>query len=169
MRHGKKFNHLGRTSSHRKATLQNMSVALITHKRITTKLAKAKALRPYLEPLVTKAKANSMHARRVIFDYLQDKNAVKELFGPILIAIGERPGGYLRIIRMGYRKGDGAQMAMIEFVDFNETYNPNDGEVPGKKRTRRSGGGRTRRGGGSGGGQKTAAATATATSSQEEE
>lgn len=159
MRHGKKFNHLGRTASHRKATLQNLSVALITHKRITTTLAKAKALRPFLEPLVTKAKANNMHARRVVFDYLQDKYAVKELFGPVLIAVGDRPGGYLRIIRMGFRKGDGAQMAMIEFVDFNETYNPNDGNVPGQKKTRRSGG-RTRRGGG-GGSKAQAAATAT--------
>lgn len=165
MRHAKKFNHLGRTSSHRKATLQNMSVALITHKRITTTLAKAKALRPHLEPIITKSKANNMHARRVVFEYLQDKEAVKELFGPILIAIGERPGGYLRVIRMGFRKGDGAQMAMIEFVDFNETYNPNDGEVPGKKRTRRSS--RTRRG--KGAGAKGASAAAAVTDSGQEE
>ncbi len=164
MRHGKKFNHLGRTTAHRKATLQNMSVALIKHKRITTTLAKAKALRPHLEPIITKSKANSMHARRVVFEYLQDKDAVKELFGPILVTIGDRPGGYLRVIRMGLRKGDGAQMAMIEFVDFNETYAPNDGEVPGKKRTRR--GSRTRRGGS--GGEKGAAA-ATATDSKQEE
>ncbi|MBY5959328.1 50S ribosomal protein L17 [Membranicola marinus] len=164
MRHAKKFNHLGRTAPHRKATLQNMSVALIKHKRIITTLAKAKALRPHLEPIITKSKANNMHARRVVFQYLQDKEAVKELFGPILIAIGERPGGYLRIIRMGFRKGDGAQMAMIEFVDFNETYNPNDGNVPGKKRTRR--GGRTRR---SGRGSTGAAAAAAATDSGKEE
>lgn len=167
MRHGKKFNHLGRTSSHRKATLQNMSCALIKHKRITTTLAKAKALRPHLEPLITKSKANNMHARRVVFDYLQDKEAVKELFGPILVAVGERPGGYLRIIRMGFRKGDGAQMAMIEFVDFNETYNPNDGEVPGQKKTRRSG--RTRRGRGGQGQSAATTATAAATSADEEE
>lgn len=163
MRHGKKINHLGRTSSHRKALLQNMSVALIMHKRITTTLAKAKALRPYLEPLITKVKGNNMHARRVLFDKLQDKEAIKELFGPILIAIGERPGGYLRIIRMGFRKGDGAQMAMIEFVDFNEDYNPNDGDTPGKKRTRR---GRRSR---SGGKKAVAATTAAAVSGQEEE
>lgn len=167
MRHGKKFNHLGRTSSHRKATLQNMSVSLIKHKRIYTTLAKAKALRPHLEPIITRSKANNMHARRVVFDYLQDKEAVKELFGPVLIAVGERPGGYLRIVRMGFRKGDGAQMAMIEFVDFNETYNPNDGEVPGKKKTRR--GGRTRRGGGVRTKSATATAAAATTSGEEEE
>lgn len=164
MRHANKIKKMGRTAAHRKATLQNMSVALIMNKRIITTLAKAKALRPYLEPLVTKTRANNMHARRVIFDYLQDKNAVKEMFGPILMAIGDRPGGYLRIIRMGYRKGDGAQMAMIEFVDFNETYNPNDGTTPGQKKTRRSR--RSRRGGGQG--SQTGAA-AVAASSQEEE
>lgn len=167
MRHANKLKKMGRTSSHRKATLQNMSVALIKHKRITTTLAKAKALRPFLEPLVTKTRANNMHARRVIFDYLQDKEAVKEMFGPILVAIGDRPGGYLRIIRMGYRKGDGAQMAMIEFVDFNETYNPNDGNIPGQKKTRRS---RRSRGGS---GQKAVAgaavATAASASGEEEE
>lgn len=163
MRHANKIKKLGRTSAHRKATLQNMAVALIKHKRITTTLAKAKALRPFLEPLVTRTRANNMHARRVMFDYLQDKEAVKEMFGPILVAIGDRPGGYLRIIRMGYRKGDGAQMAMIEFVDFNETYNPNDGNVPGQKKTRRSR--RSRRGGGQG----TAAAAVAATASNQEE
>lgn len=162
MRHAKKFNHLGRTASHRKATLQNMSVALITHKRITTTLAKAKALRPHLEPLITKSKANNMHARRVVFDYLQDKEAVKELFGPVLMAVGDRPGGYLRIIRMGFRKGDGAQMAMIEFVDFNESYNLKDGDTPGRKRTRR--GSRTRRGG-----KQAAGSAAAATGKSQEE
>lgn len=167
MRHANKLKKMGRTASHRKATLQNMSVALIMNKRITTTLAKAKALRPYLEPLVTKTRANNMHARRVVFDHLQDKNAVKEMFGPILMAIGDRPGGYLRIIRMGYRKGDGAQMAMIEFVDFNETYNPNDGNVPGQKKTRRSR--RSRRGGGKGTSAGAAAAATSTASSQEEE
>src|SRR5690606_12695736 len=165
MRHANKLKKMGRTSSHRKATLQNMSVALIKHKRITTTLAKAKALRPFLEPLITKTRANNMHARRVIFDYLQDKEAVKEMFGPILVAIGDRPGGYLRIIRMGYRKGDGAQMAMIEFVDFNETYNPNDGNIPGQKKTRRS----RRSRGGSGQKAVAGAAVATAASSSGEE
>src|SRR5690554_950044 len=163
MRHANKIKKMGRTASHRKATLQNLSVALIMNKRIITTLAKAKALRPYLEPLVTKTKANNMHARRVVFDHLQDKNAVKEMFGPILMAIGDRPGGYLRIIRMGFRKGDGAQMAMIEFVDFNETYNPNDGTIPGQKKTRRSR--RSRRGGGRAG----AAAAASTADNQEEE
>lgn len=163
MRHANKLKKMGRTAAHRKATLQNMSVALIMNKRIITTLAKAKALRPYLEPLVTKTKANNMHARRVVFDHLQDKNAVKEMFGPILMAIGDRPGGYLRIIRMGFRKGDGAQMAMIEFVDFNETYYPNDGTIPGQKKTRRSR--RSRRGGGRAG----AAAAASTADNQEEE
>ncbi|SRR5690554_2765358 len=166
MRHANKIKKMGRTASHRKATLQNLSVALIMNKRIITTLAKAKAVRPYLEPLITKTRANNMHARRVVFDNLQDKNAVKEMFGPILMAIGDRPGGYLRIIRMGYRKGDGAPMAMIEFVDFNETYNLKDGNIPGQKKTRRSR--RSRRGGGQGS-QVPAAATAAAASSQEEE
>ncbi len=165
MRHANKLKKLGRTAAHRKSTLQNMSVALIKHKRIITTLAKAKALRPFLEPLITKTRANNMHARRVIFDNLQDKEAVKEMFGPILMAIGDRPGGYLRIIRMGYRKGDGAQMAMIEFVDFNETYDLHDGNVPGQKKTRRSR--RSRRGGGDG--AKAAVATATSGASAEEE
>lgn len=160
MRHGKKFNHLGRTAAHRKATLMNMSNSLIRHKRIVTTLPKAKALRPYLEPLITKAKDNNMHARRVVFDKLQDKYSVKELFGPILIAVADRPGGYLRIVRMGFRKGDGAQMAMIEFVDFNETYDLKDGNIPGRKRTRRS---RRSRRGGKGG------AAASPQSKQEEE
>src|SRR5690606_26558006 len=164
MRHAKNIQKMGRTASHRKATLQNLSVALIKHKRIITTLAKAKALRPYLEPLITRTRANNMHARRVVFDYLQDKDAVKEMFGPILMAIGDRPGGYLRIVRMGFRKGDGAQMALIEFVDFNETYDLHDGNVPGQKRTRRSR--RSRRGGGN---EAAAAASAAGTASGEEE
>lgn len=139
MRHGDKVNNLGRTASHRRAMLANMAISLIEHKRITTTLAKAKALRQYVEPLVTKAKDNSTHSRRVVFSYLQNKNAVIELFGPVAEKIGERPGGYLRVIKLGFRRGDGAETAMIEFVDFNETYNPNAGKVKQAKKTRRGG------------------------------
>jgi len=137
MRHGKKFNHLGRQKGHRIALLKNMSVALITHKRINTTLAKAKALRKHLEPLVTKAKNDTMHSRRVVFRYLQDKVATAEMFATIGPKVMDRPGGYLRIIKTGFRLGDAAETAMIEFVDFNDTYTP--GESGGKKkRTRRS-------------------------------
>ncbi|RMD76463.1 MAG: 50S ribosomal protein L17 [Bacteroidetes bacterium] len=139
MRHNKKFNHLGRKKGHRRALMANLANALIKHKRITTTLAKAKALRPYLEPLVTRAKTNTTHNRRVVFSYLQDKHSVQELFGPIAEKVGDRPGGYLRIIRTGFRKGDGADMAMIEFVDFNEVYNPKAGDQGGRKRRRRGG------------------------------
>jgi len=143
MRHGKKHNHLGRKTAHRKATLRNMAIALIEHKRIFTTVAKAKALRVFLEPLVTKGRVNTTHSRRVVFSYLQNKEAVKELFGAIADKVGDRPGGYLRIIKTGWRKGDAADMAMIEFVDFNETYvKPSKGgeEKGGKKRRRRRGG-----------------------------
>ena len=139
MRHGDKVNNLGRTASHRRAMLANMAISLIEHKRITTTLAKAKALRQYVEPLVTKAKDNSTHSRRVVFSYLQNKNAIIELFGPIAEKIGERPGGYVRVVKLGFRRGDGAETAMIEFVDFNETYNPNAGQVKTAKKTRRGG------------------------------
>ncbi|MBN8678606.1 MAG: 50S ribosomal protein L17 [Chitinophagales bacterium] len=139
MRHGDKINNLGRTAAHRRALLANLSIALIEHKRITTTLAKAKALRRHLEPLITKAKDNSTHSRRIVFSYLQNKEAVKELFGTIADKVGDRPGGYLRIIRMGFRRGDGAETAMIELVDFNETYNPNAGKVRQAKKTRRGG------------------------------
>lgn len=122
MRHGKKFNHLGRKAAHRKALLRNLAIALIDHKRITTTLAKAKALRQYIEPLVTKSKVNTTHSRRVVFSYLQNKEAIKELFGPIAEKVSDRPGGYVRVIRTGFRRSDGAEMALIEFVDFNETY-----------------------------------------------
>jgi large subunit ribosomal protein L17 len=118
-----------------------MTISLIEHKRITTTLAKAKALRRYVEPLVTKAKDNSTHSRRVVFSYLQNKEAVKELFGPIATKVGDRPGGYVRVIKLGFRRGDGAETAMIEFVDFNETYNPNAGKVKVAKKTRRGGSG----------------------------
>lgn len=138
MRHGDKVNNLGRTASHRRALLANLAKALIEHKRITTTLAKAKALRRFIEPLVTKAKNNTTHSRRVVFSYLQSKEAIKELFGIIAEKVGERPGGYVRIIKTGFRRGDGAETAMIELVDFNEIYNPNASkEAAAKKKTRR--------------------------------
>ncbi len=140
MRHGKKFNHLGRKKGHRRALLMNMTNSLVEHKRINTTLAKAKALRVYAEPLITKAKTDTMHNRRVVFSYLQSKDAIKELFGPIASAVAERPGGYLRIIKTGFRQGDAAEMAMIEFVDFNTTYENKkmSGKAGAKKKTRRS-------------------------------
>ncbi len=142
MRHGKKDNHLGRTVTHRKALMKNLAQALIEHKRINTTLAKAKALRGYIEPLVTKAKNNTTHSRRVVFSYLQSKEAVKELFGPIAEKVGDRPGGYVRIIKTGFRQGDSAEMAMIEFVDFNEIYNVVGADkAAGRRRRRRRGGG----------------------------
>lgn len=117
----------------------NMSNSLIKHKRVTTTLAKAKALRVHLEPLITKGKTNNTHNRRVVFKYLQDKESIKELFGPIAAEIGQRPGGYLRILKTGFRQSDGAEMAMIEFVDYNKVYSANEGA--GKRKTRRSGAG----------------------------
>ena len=120
MRHGKKFNHLGRKTAHRKAMLANMAISLIEHKRIKTTLAKAKALRVYVEPLITKAKTDTTHSRRVVFSYLNNKEALKELFGEVASAVAERPGGYTRILKLGTRTGDNAEMALIELVDFNE-------------------------------------------------
>ncbi len=120
MRHKKSFNHLGRTSSHRKAMLSNMASSLIMHKRINTTLAKAKALRGYVEPLITKSKNDTTHSRRIVFSYLQDKNAVTELFREVSQKIADRPGGYTRVIKLGTRQGDNAEMALIELVDFNE-------------------------------------------------
>ncbi|GIV31954.1 MAG: hypothetical protein KatS3mg030_256 [Saprospiraceae bacterium] len=137
MRHGHKGNHLGRTKEHRRALLRNLACSLIEHKRIFTTLAKAKALRSYIEPLVTRAKTNTTHNRRVVFSYLQSKEAIKELFGPVAAEVGDRPGGYVRVIRTGFRKGDGAEMAMIEFVDFNKDYNPKEGKSTGRRRRRR--------------------------------
>ncbi len=134
MRHRKKFNHLGRKSAHRKAMLANMGSSLIKHKRINTTLAKAKALRMFLEPLITKSKNDTMHNRRVVFSRLRDKYAVTELFREISTKIADRPGGYLRIIKLGNRLGDNAEMAMIEFVDYNTVYNA---DKPAKKKTRR--------------------------------
>ncbi|MBQ3175730.1 MAG: 50S ribosomal protein L17 [Bacteroidales bacterium] len=120
MRHNKAFNHLGRKSGHRKALLANMASSLVLHKRIETTVAKAKALRVYLEPLVTKSKEDSTHSRRTVFSYLKQKEAVSELFRVIAPKIADRPGGYLRILKTGFRVGDAAEMAIIEFVDFNE-------------------------------------------------
>ena len=138
MRHNKKFNHLGRTASHRASMLANMAISLIMHKRITTTLAKAKALKKYVEPLLTRAKDDSTNSRRVVFRYLQNKEALKELFGVVAEKIGDRPGGYTRIIKLGFRKGDAAPIAFIELVDFDE----NMAKTPkaATKRTRRGGG-----------------------------
>ena len=122
MRHNKKFNHLGRQAGHRKAMLSNMAVSLILHKRIKTTVAKAKAVQMFIEPIVTKAKEDTTHQRRVVFSYLKQKEAVTELFRTIAPKIMERPGGYTRILKTGFRLGDGADMCIIEFVDFNETY-----------------------------------------------
>lgn len=141
MRHNKKFNHLGRTSSHRKAMLANMASSLIESKRITTTLAKAKALRTYVEPLITKAKDDSTHSRRVVFSHLQNKNAVSELFRDVAEKIGDRPGGYTRILRTGNRFGDNAEMCIIELVDYNEAMLSSGEEAakPKRKRSRRGG------------------------------
>ena len=133
MRHNKKFNHLSRKKGHREALLANLCIALIEHKRIFTTLAKAKALRMYAEPLVTRSKKDDTLNRRVVFSYLQNKEAVKELFGVISEKVADRPGGYLRILKTGHRLGDNAEMAMIEFVDFNENML---GEAAEKKQTR---------------------------------
>ncbi len=141
MRHNKKFNHLGRKSAHRKAMLANLAVSLIKHKRITTTIAKAKALRVYVEPLISKSKDDSTHARRVVFSYLQDKEAVSELFREVSVRIADRPGGYTRILRTGNRLGDNAEMCIIELVDFNEAMlAAQDESKKGKKRRSRRGG-----------------------------
>ncbi len=144
MRHGDKINNLSRTASHRAALLKNLASQLIMHKRIVTTLAKAKALRTYVEPLITKAKENTTHQRRIVFSYLQDKDVVVELFGNVATKVAGRPGGYTRIIKLGARVGDNAETAMIELVDFNEIYGKGKGEVKeaAAKKTRRSGGSR---------------------------
>jgi len=134
MRHNKKFNHLSRTADHRRAMLANMAISLIMHKRITTTVAKAKALKKYVEPLITKAKDDSTNSRRVVFSYLQKKEAIKELFGPVAEKVGDRPGGYTRIIKLGHRQGDAADICFIELVDFD----PEMAKTAGKKATRRS-------------------------------
>lgn len=136
MRHGDKINNLGRTASHRKALLSNLACSLIEHKRIVTTLAKAKSLRTYIEPMITKAKNDDTHNRRIVFSKLQCKDSVKELFGAISVKVGDRPGGYTRIIKLAPRAGDAAEMAMIELVDFNEIYNPNE-KTDAAKKTRR--------------------------------
>ena len=137
MRHNKKFNHLGRTKSHREAMLAIMTVSLIKAKRINTTVAKAKALRVYAEPIINRAKEDTTNSRRIVFSYLQDKEAVKELFGDIAVKIANRPGGYLRILKLGQnRLGDNAEMAMIEFVDYNENLLKDN--VEKKSKTRRS-------------------------------
>ncbi|MDC8005553.1 50S ribosomal protein L17 [Aureisphaera galaxeae] len=157
MRHGKKFNHLGRKAAHRKAMLANMACSLIEHKRINTTVAKAKALKKFVEPLVTKSKEDTTHNRRIVFSRLRQKQAVTELFRDVAVKVGDRPGGYTRIIKLGNRLGDNAEMAMIELVDYNELYNA--GKPAKKKSTRRS-----RRGG-----AKPAAPAATTEVKKEEE
>lgn len=138
MRHGKKINHLGRTAPHRKAMLSNMACSLIEHKRINTTVAKAKALRVYVEPILTKAKEDTTHNRRIVFSYLQSKEAITELFRTVAPKIAERNGGYTRIIKTGFRPGDAADTALIELVDFNDIYNPNEAEKKTTRRSRRS-------------------------------
>src|SRR5690349_17790402 len=141
MRHGDKINNLSRTASHRRALLANLACELIAHKRIVTTLAKAKTLRTYIEPLITKAKDNTTHQRRVVFSYLQDKEAITELFGQVAEKVAGRPGGYTRIIKLGARVGDNAEMALIELVDFNEVYGKTaDAKGEATKKTRRAGG-----------------------------
>ena len=156
MRHGKKINHLGRKTAHRKSMLANMACSLIEHKRINTTIAKAKALKQFIEPLVTKSKEDSTHNRRIVFSRLRQKETVAMLFRDVAVKVGNRPGGYTRIIKLGNRLGDNADMAMIEFVDYNEIYNA---DKPKKKTTRRS-----RRGGKA----KPAAAVADINSQEEE-
>lgn len=148
MRHNKKFNHLSRQSAHRSAMMANMASSLIESKRITTTVAKAKALRVYVEPLITKAKDDTTHSRRVVFSYLQNKHAVSELFRDVAVKVGDRPGGYTRILRTGTRLGDNAEMCIIELVDYNETMLASAEEAAKPKRRR------SRRGGGSGAGKK---------------
>src|SRR5438067_2522700 len=143
MRHGDKIKNLGRKKAHRDALLSNLACQIIKHKRIVTTLAKAKALRVYVEPLITKSKQNTTHQRRIVFSYLQDKEAVGELFSTISEKIAGRPGGYTRVIKLGARPGDNAELAMIELVDFNEIYGKDKGaRKEGARRTRRAGGGK---------------------------
>lgn len=140
MRHGKKDNHLGRKTAHRHALLANLASSLIIHKRINTTLAKAKELRKYLEPMITKSKTDSTHSRRVVFSELENKEAVAELFRDVAAKVSNRPGGYLRIIKLGNRQGDNAEMAMIELVDYNTNLlKDTSAKTPAKKRTRRAG------------------------------
>ena len=135
MRHNRKFNHIGRTADHRQALLANLAISLIMHKRITTTVAKAKALKKYVEPLITRCKEDTTNSRRVVFRYLQNKEALKELFGAVAEKVGDRPGGYTRIIKLGYRQGDAAQICFIELVDVDENMSKT---ATKKKATRRS-------------------------------
>ena len=137
MRHGKRFNHLGRIPSHRKAMLSNMASSLILEKQISTTLAKAKALRKFVEPLITKSKNDTTHSRRIVFSYLKNKHSVKELFDEVSQKISDRPGGYTRIIKLGNRLGDNADLCLIELVDFNQFIKESDIATAGKKKTRR--------------------------------
>ncbi|MDL2308738.1 50S ribosomal protein L17 [Bacteroidales bacterium OttesenSCG-928-B11] len=137
MRHAKRINHLGRTNTHRAAMLSNMATSLIMHKRISTTLAKAKELRKYVEPLINRSKNDTTHSRRVVFSYLQNKYAVTELFREISVRVADRPGGYTRILKTGFRQGDNAEMCIIELVDYNETYTAGDTKKKAT-RTRRS-------------------------------
>lgn len=162
MRHGKKFNHLGRTASHRKAMLSNMASSLILHKRISTTLAKAKELRKYVEPLISRAKEDTTHNRRIVFSYLQSKDSIKTLFGEVVEKVATRPGGYTRIIKTGNRLGDNAEMCIIELVDFNELMLKD--AKPAKKTTRRS-----RRGSGAAATESVAKTDDTATEAKEED
>ena len=139
MRHGKKFNHLGRKTAHRKSMLANMACSLIEHKRINTTLAKAKALKQFVEPMITKSKDDTTHNRRIVFSRLRQKEAVTELFRDVAAKVGDRPGGYTRIIKLGNRLGDNAEMAMIELVDYNELYNASKPEKKSTRRSRRGG------------------------------
>jgi large subunit ribosomal protein L17 len=138
MRHGNKINHLGRTTGHRASMLSNMAVSLIMHKRIETTLAKAKELRGFVEPLITKSKNDTTHSRRNVFAALRNKYAVKELFGEVIEKMRQRPGGYTRILKIGFRHGDSAEMAMIELTDYNETYSQQSKAKTDRKHTRRS-------------------------------
>lgn len=140
MRHGKKINHLGRTAAHRKAMLSNMACSLIEHKRINTTVSKAKELKKFVEPLITRSKVDSTHNRRIVFSYLKNKHAVSELFREVVSKVGDRPGGYTRIIKTGNRLGDNAEMCMIELVDFNELYTNEKTKAKKSRRSRRSGG-----------------------------
>jgi large subunit ribosomal protein L17 len=142
MRHGDKIKNLGRKKAHRDALLSNLTCQLIRHKRIVTTVAKAKALRVYVEPLITKSKENTTHQRRVVFSYLQDKDAITELFSTVAEKIAGRPGGYTRVIKLGVRPGDNAELAMIELVDFNDVYGAKEERKEGTKRTRRGRGGK---------------------------
>ena len=138
MRHNKKFNHLGRTADHRKAMLANLAISLIMHKRITTTVAKAKALKKYVEPLITRCKEDTTNSRRVVFRYLQNKEALKELFGTVAAKVGDRPGGYTRIIKLGFRQGDAAPICFIELVDFDENMAKTSTKKKATRRSRKS-------------------------------